>query len=296
MRIEQIEKGIIEDIDTKSLHSLRLRSIQLFDKYFSDPNIDRAEGLDLSKSELLEKYSILEYEMKNRNISIPTKNIDKALFSYRMKRKKEVSKEVDITKPYPNEHSARINNPDKYKRIRRENDAFGDGIHVLWGITTNNKVEVQAIRFDSDKFTVKQAKDWLKENNYKPISFEPAKEEKSKIAIISKQNEEQIVYGIVYAPNEVDTQGDFSTEEEIRKAAYSFALNGFKMKINHRGGRILATVLESYLAPSDLTIEETPIQKGTWLLCAKIHDKDIWKKVKEGEITGFSMAGIAEVE
>jgi HK97 family phage prohead protease len=76
--------------------------------------------------------------------------------------------------PYPNEHAARINSPGKYVRHRRENDKFGEGIDVIWGIKEDGTTEVQAIRFDADKFTVAEAKEWLKKHDYKPIEFEEA--------------------------------------------------------------------------------------------------------------------------
>jgi len=76
--------------------------------------------------------------------------------------------------PYPNEHAFRINDPDKYRRIRRENDKFGQGIHVIFGITNDGKAEVQAIRFDADKFTFADAEDWIKKHNYEPIEKERA--------------------------------------------------------------------------------------------------------------------------
>ncbi len=76
--------------------------------------------------------------------------------------------------PYPNEHAARLKDPANYVRFRRENDKFGSGIHAIWGIKASGTVELQAIRFDSKKFTAAQAKTWLKEHDYKPIQFEPA--------------------------------------------------------------------------------------------------------------------------
>ena len=94
-----------------------------------------------------------------------------------------VLKEEDITeengwleqKPFPNEHSARLKAPGAYKRFRRENNKFGSGIHAIWGVRKDSsKVELQAIRFDKSKFTVAQAKAWLKDHDHKPISFEPA--------------------------------------------------------------------------------------------------------------------------
>lgn len=77
--------------------------------------------------------------------------------------------------PYPNEHSARLKTPGAYKRFRRENDKFGKGIHAIWGVRKdNNKVELQAIRFDKTKFSATQARKWMKDHDYSPISFEPA--------------------------------------------------------------------------------------------------------------------------
>ena len=76
--------------------------------------------------------------------------------------------------PYPNEHSARLKNPGRYKRFRRENDKFGKGIDAIWGVTQGNKVELQAIRFDAKIFTAEEARKWLKDHDYKPIRFEAA--------------------------------------------------------------------------------------------------------------------------
>ncbi len=77
--------------------------------------------------------------------------------------------------PFANEHAARIKKPSLYKRLRRENDKGGDGIDFIWGVRKDNdKVEVQAIRFDKNKFTPKEAKEWLKEHDFKAILFENA--------------------------------------------------------------------------------------------------------------------------
>ncbi len=76
--------------------------------------------------------------------------------------------------PYPNEHAQRINNPDKYIRLRRKNDEFGAGIDVIYGVLGDGGTEVQAIRFDKTKFTEAEAKKWLKEHDYKIGGFEPA--------------------------------------------------------------------------------------------------------------------------
>lgn len=78
-------------------------------------------------------------------------------------------------RPYPNEHAARLNDPAKYDEFRREIDAGGDGIDFIYGIK-DGKSEIQAIRFDKDKYTVAEAKDWLKSHEFDYILFEEATE------------------------------------------------------------------------------------------------------------------------
>lgn len=62
-------------------------------------------------------------------------------------------------RPYPNEHAARLE-PAKYDSFARVNDAFGDGIDAIYGIKEGVS-ELQAIRFDKDKYTAEEAKQWL---------------------------------------------------------------------------------------------------------------------------------------
>jgi hypothetical protein len=80
--------------------------------------------------------------------------------------------------PYVNEHAVRINDTSKYERFRRENDKFGDGIDVIWGITKDGTVEIQALRFDSKKWDIEAVRKWLKEHNFHG-TVEPAKAEMS---------------------------------------------------------------------------------------------------------------------
>jgi hypothetical protein len=86
-------------------------------------------------------------------------------------------------KPFPNEHAARIVAPGKFDEFRRRNNAGGSGIHFIFGITRNPRTsELQAIRFDRTKFTVAQARAWLKEHDHKPLLFEPATGKATKIS------------------------------------------------------------------------------------------------------------------
>lgn len=79
-------------------------------------------------------------------------------------------------KPYPNEHAYRIHPPARYKRFRRQNNKFGQGVDAIWGVRKDNdKVELQAIRFKTSKFpTAASARKWLKDHDYSGGRFEPA--------------------------------------------------------------------------------------------------------------------------
>lgn len=81
--------------------------------------------------------------------------------------------------PSTTEHTARISDPSKYDKFRRENDKFGKGIDVVWGILSNGKTEVQSIRFDANKFTSAEARKWLKDHDYKPLEFVAASDDKA---------------------------------------------------------------------------------------------------------------------
>jgi HK97 family phage major capsid protein/HK97 family phage prohead protease len=80
---------------------------------------------------------------------------------------------VDLERPYPNEHAARLTDPEQYDSLRRENDAGGSGIDFIYGIKEGTS-EIQAIRFRSSQFTPAEAREWLAEHDFDPIEFEEA--------------------------------------------------------------------------------------------------------------------------
>ena len=82
-------------------------------------------------------------------------------------------------RPYPNEHAARLHDPDKYDSFRRDNDAGGSGVDFIYGIFADGGSELQAIRFDKNKFSPDEAKAWLSKHDFKAILFEEATGERT---------------------------------------------------------------------------------------------------------------------
>lgn len=90
--------------------------------------------------------------------------------------------------PYPNEHSARLQDPSRFnpETFRRADDGTIYGrikvpatAAVIWGKLKGRDKPAdspipQALRFPTKNWTADEARKWLKENNVKYISFEPA--------------------------------------------------------------------------------------------------------------------------
>lgn len=118
---------------------------------------------------------------------------------------------------------------------------------------------------------------------------------------ITKIDEEKrIVYGKALVPDKVDSQGDIVSKEDIEEAAHNFLINLQKAYIElltfgvnktnasqigymHRvfkgvGG--FGYIVESYIDPD-----------GSWVLATKINDETVWKMIKDGRITGYSIGG-----
>jgi DNA adenine methylase len=107
-------------------------------------------------------------------------------------------------------------------------------------------------------------------------------------------NDERFVLGIVLEPEVVDAQGDIYSAEEIRAAAHRFMEDFGGLGLMHRlrvNGQV--KVLESFLAPTDFTIGELAVRKGTWLLAVRVLSDELWERVKSGDLTGFSIGGSA---
>lgn len=128
-------------------------------------------------------------------------------------------------------------------------------------------------------------------------------EEKGKVnwssagKIIKADAETHYVTGIVYEPDTPDTDDEFMKAEEIRLAAYWFAKHSNKVDIQHSFVPFEnASVVESYIAPCDMTIGEEKVKAGTWIMTVEIKDDVVWKAIEDGEITGFSMGGIGRTE
>ena len=109
--------------------------------------------------------------------------------------------------------------------------------------------------------------------------------------LVIKSEEQQIVYGEVYAPNRPDAQGEYMTREEIRKMAHEFIRSGKMSSIDvlHDNKVVKGScVVESFVADEG----DTRFIPGSWVIGMHVPDGGLWQRIKKGEINGFSMEAL----
>lgn len=117
-----------------------------------------------------------------------------------------------------------------------------------------------------------------------------------RMILIEKSDEDsRLLYGIVYAPNELDTQGDMATPDEIVAAAYRFMKNGPVGAVDAFHDTIAreAYVAESWIVKAGDPVFPEPENEGAWAVGIAVEDDELWGMVKDGTLTGLSMMGSA---
>ena len=110
--------------------------------------------------------------------------------------------------------------------------------------------------------------------------------------IYKAEGDERYVLGVVLEPDEIDSQSDTISAEDIRNAAHKFMQEYGNIGLQHQtfvNGKI--KILESYVAPVEFEIGEQAVKAGTWLLALRVIDDSIWGAIKDGRLTGLSIGG-----
>jgi hypothetical protein len=106
--------------------------------------------------------------------------------------------------------------------------------------------------------------------------------------IIRKTDEQlQVVFGEVYSPGIPDSDGEYMTAEEIRKAAYRFLATGnlSAVDVEHNNEESGAFVVESFISRAD----DPDYIEDSWVIGVHVPDPDLWNLIISEELNGFSM-------
>ena len=134
----------------------------------------------------------------------------------------------------------------------------------------------------------------------KPVAKrEQEREQVFEVYVAKLDSEKQLVTGIVLEPDTVDAHQDTINAEAIERAAHNFLTKynrGTKLGFLHKKfGKIGLDLVESWITPVNMKIGNQKIKRGTWLMTVHVRSKDIWEKIKTGQITGLSIGGVAKV-
>lgn len=108
----------------------------------------------------------------------------------------------------------------------------------------------------------------------------------------------QVTY-VAMRANSTDSQGDFTSEEEVRKAKESFnkALKKKNMaNLMHLYKTDSFEVIESYCSLADMQIGDDKVYKGDWLVTLQLLDDKLMDGILKGEFVGLSIGARAKVE
>ena len=114
-----------------------------------------------------------------------------------------------------------------------------------------------------------------------------AERQSVRVAIKSMNAAERIVTGVVYAPNVLDSHGEFMTAEGVRQMAYDFMAMDFAkaFDVQHDQTAVKMQPVESWIArPGDPEFAE-----GAWVLSSKIEDDAAWSAVEDGKLNAYSV-------
>jgi len=307
MRIEEISKQNLSKASDLELKQLKYKFAKFWDRHFKSN--DREIVGCFERSDFIAKYRLLLSEMdsSNRGLQHSTCDIDRQAFKQKMEVKQAG---IDI---------GQIHQITMDKNYILLDDNFSKANEIKITIQSDSSEPDELLEAEITKMFGEQFADkpciFVYERDFEgnciplfsqvlsPVTKLEKLELKSKGEEIEKdivilpivKGDEHIVYGIVYEPDTVDAQGDQANAEEIQKAAYDFMENVQTFKVMHKGKKVKVKILENYIAPVDFTIGKREVKKGSWVLVTRVLDKQVWKDIKAGKLTGYSMAGYAKI-
>ncbi len=181
----------------------------------------------------------------------------------------------------------------EFKRLRAQHK-ISDDEAAKWSFAEKDKLLAYEFLFE-EAFTPPRA--YKHPQGAQAVIREVDFEKAAFFKIIKLDKRQQIAGGVVYEPDVEDTQGDLASAKEIQRAMYRFmeryAKDTHRIKVLHKGRRYFFPVLECFQPERDTVKGGEIVPAGAWWLMIKVANKSIWNRIEKGELSGFSMGGIA---
>jgi len=110
-------------------------------------------------------------------------------------------------------------------------------------------------------------------------------------AILKADEEKRLVFGVISEPDTVDLQGDALSREEIARMARNFEQYVREFRDRHTRRKVRTEIIRSWVNDHDFTYAGQLIKAGSWLMCVRVLDDEIWGKIKSGIYRAFSIGG-----
>jgi len=96
----------------------------------------------------------------------------------------------------------------------------------------------------------------------------------------------------------VDSQGDIILKHELQNAAHDFLLHSRDGGVMHEETGVASIVESLVTTPETIAALFPGVAKGSipvgWAVAFKVSNPEVWKRVKSGELAGFSIHGVGE--
>ena len=116
----------------------------------------------------------------------------------------------------------------------------------------------------------------------------------------SEDGAERLVTGIVADPENIDSYGQMIEEDVVRKMALMFLERFGNMGTDHAkdedGNPIILNediiIVENWVTREEGTVGGERVPKGAWLLTCRIISDEIWQRVVDDELNGYSFEAV----
>lgn len=164
------------------------------------------------------------------------------------------------------------------------------------------KLKCYDVTLDSDVFGISLVQDPAIEVNYVALSKEKP------LQILLEKEDKHIIVGCALVPDKPIYRRDGDEEfyiqfsaETIEKLAHNYLANDrvYSFSTDHKDVADDVYIIETWLKTSENDKSkdyglDVPI--GSWMVMAKVENDEIWNRIKEGELQGFSIEAIVDLK
>lgn len=165
-----------------------------------------------------------------------------------------------------------------------------------------DKIKHYAVTFDSDVYAISLVDEPAIEENF--IYLSKDKQEQ----IFLEKEDKHLIVGAVLVPNKPIYRNNGKEEfyiqfskETIEHLAYEYLMNGrmYSVTTDHKDIADDICLVESWIKTSENDKSNDygmnlPI--GTWIAAMKVENEEVWQRVKQGELKGFSIESFVNLD